>query len=90
MPEAVANWPELKEIADGVRRLGKTPAQCAALVAAVVEAPQTQQPVRDIKDALRAEGVPCSCDGLERVLRSHAMEHSATSIDALPVPASER
>lgn len=90
MLEAVVNWPELNDIEEGIRRLGRSPEDCAALVGRVVEAPETQQPIRDIKNALRDSGIRCGGDSLERVLLSHAMDRSATGIDGLPVPASVR
>jgi hypothetical protein len=77
-------------LADGISRLGKSPSDCAALVAAVVESPETQQPIRDLKETLRATRVPCEGDALERALLAHAIDQSLGKIEGLPVPPSVR
>lgn len=77
-------------ITDGIRRLGKSASDCAALVAAVEESPETRQPIRDLKESLRAVGVPSEGDALERALLSLAIDHSLGKIEALPVPPSVR
>lgn len=77
-------------IAGSITRLGKSPADCAAIIAAVAEAPETQQPVRELKQVLRKEGVPCEGDSLERMLLSYAIDEFAGRIDLLPVPPTVR
>lgn len=77
-------------ISDGISRLGKSAADCAALVAAVTESSESQQPIRELKQMLRISGVPCREDALERVLLSHAIDQSVDKIEALPVPPSVR
>lgn len=62
--------------------------ECAALVGLVTEAPETQKPILDAKASLRAQGIPCADDAVERAFLSHAIERSLPHIDALPVPPS--
>src|SRR5690349_13612126 len=69
---------------------GKTPRECAAIIAAVEEAPETQQPVRDLKESLRASGVACDGDEVERELLAHAIEESLPKLEGLRVPPSVR
>jgi len=59
-----------------------------ALVAAVEDRQESLQPIRALKEALRAGGVPCESDALERVLLSQAIEESLGKIESLPVPPS--
>jgi hypothetical protein len=87
---AVEDTSRLDAIRQSISRLGKSASECAALVEAVAEEPETQQAIRDLKGALRAAGVACELDTLERVLLSHAIEQSLGKIDLLPVPPSVR
>jgi hypothetical protein len=75
-------------IAERVEKLGQ--AQCAAMVAAVAESPESQQPVRDLKQSIRNEGFACQGDSLERALLAATVPEFAGRIDALPVPPAVR
>ncbi len=88
MLSAVAKWPGMDDITEGIRRLRNDDEACARLVASVTESPATQQPVRAMKQILRTAGVACDGDSAERVLLAHAMDQSLKKIDELPVPPS--
>ena len=80
----------LEEIVQGIDKLGKSRAECAAIVAGVGESPESRQRVRDLKERLRSTGVPCDADALERVLLHCAIEESSPRIGDLRVPPSVR
>jgi len=60
----------------GLNHLEQSGPAYAALIAGVGESRETQQRVRDMKESLKAAGVPCGGDALERMLLSHAIEQS--------------
>ena len=71
-----------------IARIGLSASECAGIVAAVTESPETQRPVHDLKISLRAAGVACEGDVLERALLASAIERSAKEVETLPVPSS--
>lgn len=80
----------MDELNSALGRLGISASRCAELVAGVSDTPETHKEVVELKKSLRAAGVECESDTLERALLAHAMERSADKIDALPVPLSVR
>ncbi len=85
-----ASWAEAIPLAEGIRRLGKSASVCAALIASVTESPETCTPILELKKSLRATGVECESDSLERLLLGYAAQESEGKIDFLPVPQSVR
>lgn len=81
---------EQTPLAGEILGLGKSASQCAALIASVTESPKTYAPILDLKKRLRASGVECESDSLERVLLGYAAQESEGKIDSLPVPQSVR
>ena len=81
---------EQTPLAGEILGLGKFALQCAALIASVTESPKTYAPDLDLKKRLRASGIECESDSIERVLLGYAAQESEGKIDSLPVPQSVR
>src|SRR5476651_2098633 len=73
------------EIAEGLARLGKSPAACAAIVEGVNNQPASKEPVRALRRSLEEIGAACASDALERTLLRHAMEAYEPRIGQAPV-----
>src|SRR5690349_8422813 len=90
MPDENGSWPDRDTIAAALARRGKSASECASLIASVTESPATHLPIRVIKESLRASGLECQSDSVERVLLGYAIQASLIKIGQLRVPASVR
>lgn len=90
MQGGITGWADQLPLAEGIHRLGKSGSECAAMIASVTESPKTYTPILDLKKRLRAAGIECGSDSLERVLLGYAAQQSEGKIDSLPVPQSVR
>lgn len=82
---SIEDSPELAAVDDGLRKLGKAPANCASIVATVKDAQQSQAEVPAWKQSLKSAGVAVGGDELERVLLTHAVRESLPKIESLRV-----
>ena len=77
--------PQLARVAEGLRSLGKTTADCTAIVRSVKDPPESQAAVFSLKEALRRAGADLEGDALERLLLAYAIQESAPRIESLPL-----
>lgn len=77
--------PQLASLADALWNLGRTPADCTAIIRAVQESPGSQAPVFALKESLRSLGTELYPDALERLLLACAVHESALKVDSLLV-----
>jgi hypothetical protein len=77
--------PELSAVADALRNLGKTPADCIELVGQVRDSRESQADLFLWKEALRTTGAGVEGDALERLVLNYAVQESLAKVESLPV-----
>ena len=77
--------PELAPVASGLRELGKTVSDCAAVVRAVTDSRVSQAEVFSWKETLRQRGITVEGDAVERLLLACAIQDSGPGLELLPV-----
>jgi hypothetical protein len=77
--------PELAPVAEGLRKLGKTPADCIEMVRLVKDSHESQADLFSWKEALRSTGAGVEGDALERLLLKYAIQESLPGVELLRV-----
>ena len=80
--------PEAIRIAEALSRMGLSAYNCVALVRQAAGPAQDASGVMMLKDSLKAKGIQCEGDTLERTLLGHAIDESVPRVDELAVYAS--
>jgi hypothetical protein len=77
--------PEFGPVANALRRLGKMPVDCVAVVSGTKESFESQTEIFSWKERLRTTGITLEGDELERLLLTYAVQEFFPLVAALPV-----
>jgi hypothetical protein len=85
MCEESLSQPDMLEVADALKRLGVSPAECVSLVCSVTESAESREPIRALKASLSKSGIDPANGNIERFLLIRSAIESLRALPSLPV-----